>query len=133
MRVCSASPALRYSSRRVLFGLAPAWQASKPDLNDVLKDSTRSGSGVWGRHRLRSLLVISEVALALVLLVGAGLMMKSFLRVRQVNPGFRAEHVLTAKLSLPDTQYPEAAQQTRFYQRLLQRVATLPGVESVAV
>src|SRR5215510_3248162 len=116
----------------VLCGVAPGWQASKTDLMSVIKDGAR-GAGGLGKQRLRSLLVIGEVALAMTLLIGAGLMMKSFIRVRQINLGFNAEHVMTAKVSLPETQYSAPAQRNNFHRRLLERLAALPGVESAAL
>ncbi len=116
----------------VLFGLAPALGASKPDLNSVLKEGGRTSTESIRRNRVRSLLVVSEVALALVLLVGAGLMMQSFLRLSEVNPGFNPENLVTAGLWLPQFKYPEDAQQVAFYTKLLERVAQLPGVSSSA-
>jgi len=117
----------------ILFGLAPALQTSKPDLNEALKEGGGKGTGGSGRHRLRNVLVISEVALSLVLLVGAGLMMKSFLRLTSINPGFNPDHVLTTSLVLPAAKYREPAQVRTFYQDLLMRIEALPGVESVGI
>jgi putative ABC transport system permease protein len=116
----------------ILCGLAPGWQASKTDLMSVMKDGAR-GANSLRKQRLRSLLVIGEVALAMMLLIGAGLMMKSFIRVRQINIGFNADHMMTAKVSLPETQYSAPAQLNNFYRRLLERLAALPGVESAAL
>ncbi len=113
----------------IIFGLAPALQASKPDLNESLKEGGRGSTSV--RHRVRSLLVISEVALALVLLIGAGLMIKSFLRLQQVDPGLDPHHVLTMRLSIPYAKYSKDEQRIAFYRQLLERTESLPGVQAV--
>jgi putative ABC transport system permease protein len=115
----------------VLFGLAPAWQASRPNVNETLKESGGKAASGAGRQRLRGALVVAEIALALVLLIGAGLLMKSFLRLMQANPGFNPDNVLTMSLTLPVTKYKEPAQRAEFYQQLERRVAALPGVEAV--
>ena len=117
----------------IVFGLVPAFQASKPDLNEGLKDSGRGATGGPGRHRVRTLLVVSEVALSLVLLVGAGLMMRSFARLLAVDPGFKADHVLTAFVSLPVSKYPRGDEQAAFFGRLIERLRNLPGVSSAGV
>ena len=117
----------------ILFGLAPALQASKTDLNESLKEGGRGSTEGLNRNRVRSLLVISEVALSLVLLIGAGLLIKSFFQLLNVKPGFEPEHVLTAGFSLPPVKYPEVPQQTAFFQQVLERVRTLPGVDSAGV
>ncbi len=114
----------------VLFGLAPALQASKTDLNETLKEGGRSSVG-HARGRFRSALVVAEVALALVLLVGAGLMIKSFLQLIDVRPGFDPTNVMTAQMSLPGTRYAKDEQVISFYEQLTARVATQPGVEAV--
>ncbi len=114
----------------LLFGLAPAWQSSKPDLNQMLKEGGRQSSS--GSHRLRRLLVVSEVALSLVLLVAAGLLMRSFLSLLQTSPGFNPDNVLTMSLVLPAVKYKETPQRAAFYSDLVQRVKALPGVQSVA-
>jgi putative ABC transport system permease protein len=117
----------------IVFGLVPAFQASKPDLNEGLKESSRSATGGPGRHRVRTLLVVSEVALSLVLLIGAGLMMRSFARLLAVDPGFKADHVLTAFVSLPVSKYPKRDEQAAFFARLIERLRNLPGVSSAGV
>jgi putative ABC transport system permease protein len=117
----------------VLFGLAPAWHVSKTDLNEGLKESGRGGSHAPRRQRMRALLVISEVALSLVLLIGAGLMIRSFSRLLAVDPGFKTDHVLTAFVSLPVAKYPKREQQVGFYDRLLERLRNVPGVSAAGV
>ncbi len=113
----------------VLFGLVPALQVSKPDLNEGLKEGDRGSTGT--RNRVRSLLVISEMALALVLLIGAGLMMKSFMRLIEVQPGFNPHNVLSASLSLPRARYDTNQKATDFITQLQERVASQPGVRAV--
>jgi putative ABC transport system permease protein len=114
----------------LLFGLAPALQASKADLNESLKEGSRGSSEGRGRNRVRSALVVSEVALSLLLLVGAGLLVRSFLLLRDVNPGFNPEKVLTMRLSLPSAIYPEPGRRVEFFRELTRRVEELPGVEA---
>jgi putative ABC transport system permease protein len=117
----------------LLFGLVPALQVSKMDLNEGLKESSRGGTDSPRRHRVRALLVVSEVALSLVLLVGAGLMIRSFSRLLAVDPGFKADHVLTAFVSLPPSKYPKHEEQTAFFDRLLERLHTVPGVSAAGL
>ncbi len=115
------------------FGLAPALTASKSDLTGALKESGRSGAGRLGRFGLRNALVVLEVALSLVLLVGAGLLIRSFWRVQAVDPGFRAENVLTIGIALPQAKYPDKQQVANFYQQVLSQVERLPGVQATGV
>jgi putative ABC transport system permease protein len=114
----------------VIFGLVPALQCSKPNLNETMKDAGRGSTEGGRRQRIRSTLVVLEVATALVLLVGAGLMIKSFWQLQKVDPGFNPDNALTVQVSLPKTKYPEESQQVAFFQQLIERVATLPGVQS---
>jgi putative ABC transport system permease protein len=114
----------------IVFGLAPALQMSKVNLNDSLKEGGRQTSG--SSHRLRSSLVVFEVALSLMLLVGAGLLARSFLSLLRTDPGFNPDNVLTMNLVLPGAKYREQPQRTAFYNDLIQRVKTYPGIESAA-
>ena len=111
----------------VFFGLVPALQVSRQDLHETLKEGGRTGASVV-RRGLRSSLVVIEMALALMLLIGASLLIKSFFRVQQVNPGFRPQNVLSMQISLPDFRYREAPQRDAFFRQLLERVKALPGV-----
>jgi predicted permease len=117
----------------LLFGLVPAVQAAHSNLNDTLKESGReSGAGARG-NRIRSLLVVSEVAVSFLLLIGAGLLINSFIRLRHVDAGFRPDKVLTMKVVLPETRYTNKEHRTIFYDDLIRRVDALPGVVSSAV
>jgi putative ABC transport system permease protein len=111
-----------------LFGMAPALQVSKLDLNDVLKEGGRGSAGPR-RRIFRNLLVVGEVALSLMLLVGSGLLLESFSRLRGLDPGFRSDHVLTVRLEVPGTRYGEFAKRSEFFERVLERVRALPGVK----
>ncbi|HEY0170245.1 MAG TPA: ABC transporter permease, partial [Pyrinomonadaceae bacterium] len=117
----------------LVFGLAPATQAANFNLNETLKEGGRdSASGSRGK-RIRSVLVVTEVAVSLVLLVGAGLLINSFLRLRSVDPGFKVDNLLTMSVVLPRERYPNQERRTAFYRDLLARVEALPGVRSAAV
>ena len=112
----------------VICGVIPALQASKPDLSGALKESGGRSSGARTTRRARSALIVAEVALASLLLIGAGLMIKSFMRLQQVDPGFSAENVLTFEISLPLSKYTNGNKINDFYSRLLDRIVALPGV-----
>jgi predicted permease len=116
----------------VIFGLVPAWQASHVDLNSSLKSGTRTGGGGEGKGRVRNALIMAEVALALVLLISAGLLIQSFARLGSVQPGLRTERLLTARISLPEVAYPKNENVTAFIDQFLLRIRALPGVESAS-
>jgi putative ABC transport system permease protein len=116
----------------LLFGLAPALQAAKPNPNNTLKESGR-GPSHTGRSRMRSALIVSEVALSLMLLVGAALLINSFLRLLKTNAGFNPSGVLALDIPLSRTRYPKGEQQAATFQQLLQRMKTVPGVRDVAL
>jgi putative ABC transport system permease protein len=115
----------------VLFGLVPAFQASRSSPSQVLSESTRGSSTGPRAVHLRSVLVVSQLAIAFVLLIGAGLLLRSFNRLLHVDPGFRPDHVLTFLLEVPDSRHP-GAQRPVFVRELLQSVRTLPGVRSAS-
>ena len=117
----------------VLFGLAPALQVSRARLNETLKEGGRAATEARGRRRLRGVLVIGQMALALMLLVAAGLMVKSFIRLQQVDPGFESRDLLTVQLSLSKARYPDPQQQAAFYRLLLERARSLPGVQAASM
>ncbi len=116
----------------IVFGLVPAWQASHVDLNTALKTGGRTGSGREQKGWLRNFLVMAEVALALILLISAGLLIQSFSRLGHVNSGLRTERLLTARISLPGTSYPKNENVVAFFDRFLERLRSLPGVESAS-
>ena len=115
----------------VIFGLAPAISASKVDLNEALKAGSGRLSGGQHGGRLRSFLVVAEVALSIVLLAGAGLLLRSFERLASANPGFQTDHLLTARISLPVVQYSHDSDVQAFYSQLRAGIAALPGVVSI--
>jgi predicted permease len=117
----------------LIFGLAPLTQGSKLNLNEVLKEGGRDSAAGSRGNRIRGLLVIAEVAISLILLIGAGLLINSFLRLRSVDPGFRPDNLLTMQIVLPTQKYPEPANRSAFYTELLSRIESLPGVKSAAV
>ena len=114
----------------ILFGLAPALQASRTDPKDGLQKSARGTTSSRYQNRLRSALVVAEVGLASVLLIGAGLMLRTFLNLIHLDPGFKQDHLLTATLSLPRAQYKSGEQTARFYSDLVAKLNATPGVES---
>src|SRR5262249_27324819 len=113
----------------ILFGLIPALQAGEVDVHETLKET---GRGVTGRQWLRSSLVVAEVATTLVLLIGAGLMIRSFYLLQKVNPGFSYEHLTSLSVSLRERKYVTNEARGAFYNRLLDNIGGLPGVESAA-
>ncbi|HYY42476.1 MAG TPA: FtsX-like permease family protein, partial [Pyrinomonadaceae bacterium] len=116
----------------IVFGLAPAWTSAKTNLAEALKESGHAVAGGAGR-RLRAALVVMEIALSLVLLVGAGLLTRSLARLLKANPGYNPDNVLTLSLSLPQPRYPAKEQINGFQTELLQRVAQVPGVQAATV
>ena len=117
----------------VVTGLVPALQLSRTNLNNTLRDEGRGVSGSRTRGRLRSLLVVGQVALSLILLIAAGLLVRSFTQLLHTNPGFDADHVLTMEVSLPTEKYAKPTQQIEFFQEVLRRISALPGVRSAAM
>jgi putative ABC transport system permease protein len=117
----------------IAFGLAPALQASHLNLNDTLKEGGRDAGGGRKGNRLRGLLVIGEVAVSFVLLIGAGLLINSFFHLRNLEPGFRADHLLTMKVDLSEVKYPDRERRAAFFDEVIRRVRALPGVQSAAV
>ena len=117
----------------LIFGLAPAAQASSFDLNETLKEGGRDTSSAGRGKRIRAALVVAEVAVSLVLLIGAGLLINSFLRLRHVDPGFRTDNLLTMSVVLPEQKYPDQARRSAFYDEMIRRVEALPGVRAAAV
>jgi predicted permease len=117
----------------VLFGIVPALQLARVDLNATLREEGRGASAVRGRVRMKDALVVGQVALSLMLLIGAGLLMRSFVRLMRVETGFDPENVLTMNVSLSTQRYGDAGKQTAFFDEVLRRVQALPGVKSAAV
>src|SRR6266849_312892 len=117
----------------IFFGIVPAFPSRRSDLNKSLKEGGRSAEEGQDRGRARSVLVVAEIALSLVLLVGGGLMLKSFLRLQAVSPGVNPKNALTMQITLPQRQYHGDSQMILFYQHLLEKVQILPGVESAGV
>jgi putative ABC transport system permease protein len=116
-----------------LFGLAPAWQATKTDLNRALRENSRSATGARRLKLMRGALVVAEISLSLVLLVSAGLLLESIWKLLNVNPGFRAENVVTCRIDLPRAKYPEDRRQAEFYRSVLGQARAIPGVEAAGL
>jgi predicted permease len=117
----------------MLCGMAPAFAGLRTKVNDTLKEAGRTGTAGGGHARLRSILVVGEIAVALVLLAASGLLLRSFEKMRDVNLGFRADHVLTASYSLPQKQYATQASADTFNDELVRRLQQLPGVKSAGI
>jgi predicted permease len=117
----------------ILFGIFPALQLSRTNVNETLRDEGRGSTGGHRRVQLRGLLVMGQVALSLVLLIGAGLLVRSFSRLLRVDPGFDPQNVLTMNVSLPTVKYADAQKQVAFFDELTRRVSALPGVRSAAI
>jgi putative ABC transport system permease protein len=117
----------------LVFGLLPALTATRTDLNELLKEGGKASGGGANLKRTLNVLVVAEIALACVLLIGAGLAANSFMRVQQVEPGFNAERVLTMRLQIPETRYTTMSELNGFYERTLERLAATPGIEAVAL
>lgn len=115
-----------------VFGMIPAWQMTKTNLSQAMRDTSRSTSGAGRLKLIRSGLVVFEIGLSLVLLVSSGLLLKSFWKLLQVNPGFRAENVVSCQISLPRAKYADEWQQAEFFRRAVESVRALPGVETAA-
>jgi putative ABC transport system permease protein len=114
----------------LLFGMVPAWKSSYADLNTTLKEAGGRSESAGGSHRVRSFLLASQVALAVLLSVSAGLLLRSFVRVAAVNPGVRVAHILTMNLSLPTVKYDTPVKRANFYRDLTERLESVPGVRS---
>src|SRR5256886_16379045 len=117
----------------IVFGLAPAMHASHSNLNDSLKEGGRDSAIGKKGNRLRDLLVVGEIAVSFILLIGAGLLINSFLHLRNLDPGFRADHLLTMKVDLSELKYPDGERRSVFFEEVLRRIRALPGVELAAV
>ncbi|MEA2206596.1 MAG: hypothetical protein QOE77_3372 [Blastocatellia bacterium] len=117
----------------IISGLAPALQYARARQSESLKESGGNSAAKEGGVRLRRLITVSEVALSMILLIGAGLLIRSFIELLQVDPGFESKNILTARVSLPKYSYPETAKQSEFYRQAIERIKDLPGVVAVGV
>jgi putative ABC transport system permease protein len=127
--VCAFTFALALGST-VLFGLVPALQVSRPSVNQSLQQGAKASTGGLHTSRLRAFLVVSQVSLSLLLLAGAGLLIKSFFNLRATDPGFDPARLVTMQLNLPRVRYPEVDQQIRAHDAIMERISSIPGVES---
>ena len=132
LRVIGFSIAIALTTM-VVFGLLPAIQASRQDPQDALRADSRGSTSGAGRRRIRAALTIAEVALSVALLIGAGLLIRSFARLQQVDPGFAARGVMTANISLPATVYPSGPSRRAFYERFLNDLRGRPGIKAAAI
>lgn len=114
----------------LIFGLAPALQGSRIDLNERLKEGGRSGGSSASHNRMRGLMMVSEIALSFLLLVGAGLLIRSFMRLREVSPGFNPANVLTVRMSMPSAKYPQGEPRAQILRQAVERIKSIPGVQS---
>jgi putative ABC transport system permease protein len=117
----------------LFFGIFPAWQVSRTDVHEAIQEGGRTGTPGMGRKRVRAALVVGEIAVSLMLLVGAGLMLKSLFRVLNANPGFNPQRVVTALISLPDSHYKDPAAQRQFVDQLIRKLEVTPGVQAVGL
>lgn len=117
----------------LVFGLLPAWAASRSSAGDALKEGGRSATAGTARQRLRSTFVVVELAVALILLIGAGLLVKTFWKLRSVEPGFNPDRMITMRVELPETRYQDVASQTRFRKQVLAGMNSLPGVQAAMI
>src|SRR5437660_224249 len=117
----------------LIFGLAPAVQASRFDQSEGLKEGLRANAGGARSNRVRSILMVAEIAMSFMLLVGAGLLIKSFMHLREVKPGFNADNVLTMRVSVPPGKFPQGEPRNQFFQQAIDRIHSLPGIQSVGM
>jgi len=117
----------------LIFGLAPALQASRSDQSEGLKEGSRGNAGGAHSNRVRGLLMVAEIAMSFMLLVGAGLLIKSFMHLREVTPGFNADNVLTMRISVPPGKFPAGEPRLQFFQQAIDRIHSLPGIQSAGM
>ncbi len=117
----------------IIFGLAPALQISRADVHEALKEGWAAAAGAFGRNRTLNLLVVAEIALSLVVLIGGGLMLRSFIHLMRIDPGFKSDDALVMDLALPTARYPAGESQTAFYQKLLERIGKTTGMQAAGL